>query len=101
MLPIERLQKSIGAGNLWVYLIFIAKNQEIAIEDAPRLIFEQFGFMPGAFLASRVLFSLKRNGFISSEKHLGRKAYRAAQKGIDQLELAKAVCEQLAEKLSK
>jgi DNA-binding PadR family transcriptional regulator len=101
MTPIERFKNSISEGNLWICVIYLAKNQEIINEDVPRLVFEKFGFMPNGFLVARVMFSLKRNGFISEERHAGKKAYRSTQKGIEQLTLAQDACGRLLEKLAK
>lgn len=99
MLPFERFQKSNREGNLWVYLLSLAKNGEIINEDARRLIFEKFGFLPGKFLVSRVLYRLKQQGFVSDERNKGKKAYKITPQGLEELEKMRAFCQVLIDKI--
>lgn len=98
MLPIERYKKTNTEGNLWIYILSIAKDQEIANEDVPKLVFEKFGFLPGGFLTMRVLMRLKQQGLASEEKLKGKKAYKITQKGRDQLESMREFCQMLLDK---
>ncbi len=99
MLPFERFKKTNTEGNLWVYLLTLAKGQEVPNEDAPRLVFERFGFLPGSFLTARVLMRLKQQGMASDERFKGKRAYKTTRTGLEQLESMRAFCQALLEKV--
>lgn len=85
MEPIQRLINANTHGNLWMYIISLGKDKEIQEEEVARLIFEKFGFLPNDLLVKSVLFRLKREGYISKEKFMGKKAYKATEKGLREL----------------
>jgi PadR family transcriptional regulator, regulatory protein PadR len=97
--PIERFKKTNTEGNLWVYIISLAKNREVVSESLPGLIFEKFGFLPGTFLTSMVLMRLKRQGMVSAERTGGKKSYKATQKGLDELQKMREFCQMLMDKI--
>lgn len=99
MEPIERFKKTNTEGNLWIYFLILAKDQEIIASDAPRLIFEKFGFLPGKILTATVLFRLQRQGFVLPERFQGKKAFRASKAGLAQLEAAKKFSRELLDKM--
>ena len=99
MEPFERFKNLITEGNLWIYILTSGKEEEICVEDVRRLIFEKFGFLPGNLLVKRVLFRLKRQGYIKSEKYKGKRAYITTEKGITELEKMKNFCQGLLEKI--
>jgi hypothetical protein len=99
MQPFERFKKTNEEGNLWVYLLTIAKGQEIQNEEAARLVFESFGFLPGGFMTSRVLIRLKQQGMISGERFQGKKAFKTTKKGIGELDQMKIFCRDLLDKI--
>lgn len=99
MSPIERYKKTNTEGNLWIYILSLGQTQEIANEEVPRLVFEKFAFLPSDFTTMRVLFRLRQQGYVSEEKNKGKKAYKATQKGKEQLELMRVFCQNLLQQI--
>jgi len=99
MKPFERFKKLNTEGNLWVYIMSTAKEKEICEDGIQRLIFEKFGFLPGSFLTRRVLYRLKREGYLSSERYKGKPAVLATEKGKEELEKMKNFSQKLIEEL--
>lgn len=98
MKPYERFKKSNTEGNLWIYILSLGK--EITCdEDIKRLVFEKFGFLPGSFLVKSVLFRLRRQGYIKTEKYKGKRAYRTTENGKKELEKMKRFCQELLQKI--
>jgi hypothetical protein len=59
MEPFERFKKLNTEGNLWIYILGLGK--EVTCEDdVGKLIFEKFGFLPGAILTKSVIYRLKK-----------------------------------------
>jgi DNA-binding transcriptional regulator PaaX len=85
MEPFERFKKLNTEGNLWIYILSLGKELTCE-EDVRKLIFERFGFLPGAILTKSVLFRLKRKGYIRSEKYKGKRAFVRTEKGEKELE---------------
>lgn len=98
MEPFERFKKLNTEGNLWIYILVLGKEKEVSNDEVRRLIFEKFGFLPGNFLIKSVLYRLKRQGHISSEKFKGKSAFKTTIKGIEELEKMKNFCKELLEK---
>lgn len=99
MEPFQRFKKLNTEGNLWVYLLHLGKEGEICDEDSCRLIFEKFGWLPGNLLAKRVLYLLRRNEYIKTEKYKGKKAYRTTAKGLAELGKMKEFYKELLQKI--
>jgi DNA-binding PadR family transcriptional regulator len=99
MEPNKRFINSVTEGNLWTYILSLAKEAEIKEEDVSRLIFEKFGFLPNEFMVKSVLFRLKNDGFASREKNAGKKAYKTTEKGLKELEAMKSYASSLIQKL--
>ncbi len=99
MLPFQRFKKLNTEGNLWIYVLSLGKEEEICDEDVKRLIFEKFGFLPGNLLVKRVLYRLRRQGYIKTERYKGKKAYSTTQEGIKELEKTKNFYQELLQKV--
>lgn len=99
MQPFERLKKSNTEGNLWIYILSLGKEEETQDEDVRRLVFEKFGFLPGNILVQTVLYRLRRQGYVETEKFKGKKAYRTTEKGMKELEKMKEFCQDLLQKV--
>jgi DNA-binding transcriptional regulator PaaX len=99
MLPIDRFKKTNTEGNLWVYILSLAKDEEVASDTLPELIFEKFGFLPSRMLCALVMLRLKRDGYITGERKAGKKAYKTSQKGINELGKMRIFCQNLLEKI--
>ncbi|MDD4662062.1 MAG: PadR family transcriptional regulator [Candidatus Pacebacteria bacterium] len=99
MEPIKRFSNSITDGNLWIYILSLAKEVEIKEEDISMLIFEKFGFLPNKLIAKTVLFRLKKEGYASKEKLAGKPSYKTTEKGLKELESMKGFSSDLIQKL--
>jgi DNA-binding PadR family transcriptional regulator len=99
MEPIKRFNNSITEGNLWIYVLALAKEVEIKEEDVNRLIFEKFGFLPNTLMIKTVLFRLRKDDYITKEKLAGKKAYKTSEKGIDELGKMREKCQDLLQKI--
>ncbi len=99
MEPSKRFANSISEGNLWIYVLALAKDQEIQEKEITALIFEKFGFLPNGFIVKTVLFRLKNEGYVSREKLKSEKAYKTTEKGLKELENMKNLCQNLLIKI--
>jgi DNA-binding PadR family transcriptional regulator len=99
MEPIQRFNSSIQEGNLWIYVLSLAKEQEVQKKNIAGLIFEKFGFLPSNLMVRTVLFRLENDDYASREKLKGEKAYKITEKGLKELEKAKLACQDLMQKL--
>mgnify|MGYP001059977810 CR=1 FL=1 len=99
MKPIERAKKFITEENLWIYLLTLAKDQEVPEEKAREMIFEKFGFLPSLFLTKRVIFLLKKDGYLKKEKYLGKNAFSTTEKGKKEIEEFKKFLKEISEKI--
>jgi len=99
MTPFERFKKLNTEGNLWIYILLLAREEEVTLRDVSRLIFERFGFLPGELFLRGVLFRLRNRGYISSERFKGKNAYKTTKKGLEELEKVKSFSKDLTEKI--
>jgi len=99
MLPFERFKKLNTEGNLWVYILVLGKGKEICDDEVRRLIFEKFGFLPGNILLKTVLYRLRRQGYIKTERYKGKKAYSTTEQGKAELEKIRNFCQELLQKI--
>jgi len=99
MLPFERFQKLNTEGNLWIYVLALSKDEEIPDDEVGRLIFEKFGFLPGNILLKSVLYRLRRQGYIKTERYKGKRAYSSTEEGRKELEKMRNFCQELLQKI--
>jgi len=99
MRPFERFKKLNTEGNLWIYVLSLGKENLVCDEDVRRLIFEKFGFLPGNLLLKSVLYRLRRQGYIKTERFKGKKAYSITEEGKKELEKMKNFCQELLQKI--
>lgn len=99
MTPFERFKKLTTEGNLWIYLLVLAKEEPVCEDEVRKLIFEKFGFLPANLLIKRVLFRLKRQGYAISQKYKGKKAFLTTEEGERELEKMKSFCQELLQKI--
>jgi len=99
MLPFERFKKLNTEGNLWIYVLSLGKEEEICDENVRRLIFEKFGFLSGNLLVKRVLYRLRKQGYIKTEKYKGKKAYSTTEEGKKELEKMREFSQTLLQKI--
>jgi DNA-binding PadR family transcriptional regulator len=99
MEPFGRFKNLNTEGNLWIYILSLGKEEEICDEDVRRLIFEKFEFLPGNLLLKSVLYRLRRQGYIKTEKYKGKRAYSTTDQGKTELEKMKNFCQELLQKI--
>jgi len=98
MTPFERFKKLNTEGNLWIYVLSLGK-EVVCDEDTGKLIFERFGFLPGNILLKSVLYRLRRQGYIQTEKYKGKRAFKTTEKGKEELEKMRNFCQELLQKM--
>lgn len=98
MLPFQRFKKLNTEGNLWVYVLSLGK-EVVCDEDLRRLIFEKFGFLPENLLLKSILYRLKRQGYIKTERYKGKRAYKTTEEGLRELEKMRSFCQELLQKI--
>jgi len=84
---------------LWIYVLALSKDEEIPDDEVGRLIFEKFGFLPGNILLKSVLYRLRRQGYIKTERYKGKRAYSATEEGRKELEKMRNFCQELLQKI--
>lgn len=84
---------------MWIYVLALGKEEEICDEEVRKLIFEKFGFLPGNLLIKTVLYRLRRQEYIKTEKFKGKKAYKTTEKGIGELGKMKIFSQELLKKV--
>jgi DNA-binding PadR family transcriptional regulator len=99
MEPIKRFNSSVTESNLWIYVLSLAKEEEIQEKEVTRLIFEKFGFLPSSLMIQTVIFRLKKDGYASKEKFKSEKAYKTTEKGLKELDKVKDICQALLQKI--
>jgi len=99
MTPFQRFKKSNTENNLWIYVLSLGREKEVANDEVRKLIFEKFGFLPGQLLVARVLYRLKRQNYIQKEKYRGKPAFLTTKRGVTELEKMKKFCQDLLEKI--
>ena len=99
--PFKRFKDSTKEKNLWVYILFLGKDQEFIKDKVRVTILEKFDFLPNFFTVEKVFYRLEQDGFIQKEKLKGKKAYRTTEKGKEELEKLLSYTIELIEKLSK
>ncbi|MGB9598667.1 MAG: hypothetical protein ACPLZH_02380 [Minisyncoccales bacterium] len=97
----ERAKKFITQENLWIYLLTLGKEREIQEEKVREMIFERFGFLPPLLLTKRVIFFLKKDGYLKKEKYLGKNAFLTTEKGKKELEKLNKFLREILEKMLK
>lgn len=98
MLPFQRFKKLNTEGNLWVYVLSLGK-EVVCDEDLRRLIFEKFGFLPENLLLKSILYRLRRQGYIKTERYKGKRAYKTTEEGLRELEKMRSFCQELLQKI--
>ena len=98
MQPYERFKKLNTEGNLWIYVLSLGK-EVVCDEDVRKLIFEKFGFLAGNLLLKSVLYRLRRQGYIKTERYKGKRAYKTTEEGLKELEKMRNFCQELLQKI--
>ncbi|MBU0532511.1 PadR family transcriptional regulator [Candidatus Micrarchaeota archaeon] len=97
--PIKRLKKLLTSGNLWLYILSLARQKEIYAYELDKEIEKEFFFKPNKIMVYVVLYKIEKEGLITSEYHERRKYYKITQKGLETLDLAREYFTILSNKL--
>ncbi len=76
MRPLERLEKSVHTGNLWLYILRLLNKKSYYGFEIRSEINNKFGFWVGNVTSYKVLYLLEKGGYVKSEKK-GREIYYA------------------------
>jgi DNA-binding PadR family transcriptional regulator len=99
MLPFQRFKNTITNGNIWIYVLALAKENPLPKRKTESLIFEKFGFLPGKIITQVVLRKLENGGYLKSKKFHGEKSYVITNKGIKELGEMKEFSQSLIRKI--
>ena len=99
--PIQRFKDFTKERNLWVYILFLGKDQEVIKDSLNAKILEKFNFLPNFFKKKKVLYTLEQEGYIKKERFQSKKAYSTTEKGKEELQKMISYTEDLLEKLKK
>lgn len=102
-MPSRRLREKLTKENLWLYILSLLKERDMYGYELRAAIQEKFGFKPGNVTAYRVLYALKRAGFVEIvEKETGgreRKYYKITASGREEFKKGITVLRELLGKL--
>lgn len=99
--PLKRFKDSTKEKNLWVYILFLGKDQEFIKDHLRAKILEKFDFLPSYLRMQKVYYTLEQEGYIQKERLQSKKAYRTTKKGKEELQKMISYSEELVEKLKK
>jgi hypothetical protein len=99
--PFQRFKDTTKKKNLWIYVLFLGKDQEVVKDKLKALVLEKFDFLPSFFRTQKVLYRLEQEGYIEKKKFKGQKAYITTEKGKEELQKMISYTEELSEKLKK
>ncbi|MCD6229614.1 MAG: PadR family transcriptional regulator [Candidatus Diapherotrites archaeon] len=92
--PSERLKKKIEKENLWLFILSLLQHKgKKSGSELRSLITERFGFVYGNVTAYKVLYLLKRSGYVKPQKKGKFVYYTITAQGKEELEAAKKVLE--------
>lgn len=87
--PIKRLKRLLTSGNLWLYILSLAKQREIYAYELDKEIEKEFFFKPNKIMVYVVLYKIENEGLIESTYKERRKYYKITKKGRETLDLAR------------
>jgi len=99
MLPFQRFKNTITNGNLWIYILALAKENHLQKSKVESLIFEKFGFLPNKITVQIVLKKLENQEYLKKEKYHGEKSFRITKKGEEELKKMKDFSQDLLKKI--
>jgi len=88
--PLNRLKELNTRDCLWIYVLKILADDKAHAYRLRKDIQEQFGFLPGIMTAYKVLYLLKKEGYVRTTREGRKKIYAISPKG--RAELKKAAC---------
>ena len=73
--PLRRLEKTLSVGNMWIYILSLAKKNGVYAYSLSEGIEKKFGFSPSRLMCYLVLYRLEAEGLIRSKFVQRRKYY--------------------------
>ena len=84
-MPMKRITKSNTTDCLWPYILRILKDRPSHGYVLRKEIEKRFGFTVGRITAYKVLYSLKRKGYVRKKQEGRKQVYTITKKGEDLL----------------
>ncbi|MCS7120887.1 MAG: PadR family transcriptional regulator [Nitrososphaerota archaeon] len=97
--PVKRLEEKILKENLWIFLFSLLKHKDLYAYELRKIVNEEFGFWAGKVTGYKVLYLLEKDGYVKSYTEGRKKYYTLTDKGLEQLEKAKAFLRKVSESL--
>jgi DNA-binding PadR family transcriptional regulator len=82
--PSERLKRKVMIENLWIFVLKLLRKEHYGFEIRD-MIKQNFGFWTGNVTAYKVLYALKRDGYVTSFTRSNKKYYSITEKGKKEL----------------
>ena len=98
--PVERLKKKVQKENLWFFILSLLEKKKLYGREIRELIKKEFGFFSGNVTAYKVLYIMKRGGYVTRFIKDGRKYYKITPKGKKQLKDARKFLKEIYKKRS-
>jgi len=99
--PFQRLKDTTKDKNLWIYILFLGKDQEVIRDDIKKSVLEKFDFLPSFLRIQKVFYRLESEGYVSKERFKSKKAYKTTEKGREELQKMISYTKELLERLNK
>ena len=87
-MPFERLKQLNTKECLWIYILRILSDEPAHAYVIRKKIQKKFGFTPGTMTAYKVLYLLKRKGYVKKTISGRKKIYTLTEKGRTELKKA-------------
>ena len=87
--PLIRLKDKIEKENLWLFVLSILYKKKRYGNELRAIIKDKYGFLTGTMTAYKVLYLLKTDGYVKSEKNGKFVYYQITKKGRKELSEAK------------
>jgi len=80
-MPFDKLERNNTYDCLWPYILRILREKPMHAYILRNEIEQRFGFRPGNVTAYRVLYSLKKRGYVEKRKEGMKQVYNITKKG--------------------
>lgn len=81
MKPLKRLAKLNTKECLWIYILKILSEKPMHAYVIRNEVYKNFGFKPGKVTAYKVLYLLKKSGYVKKEIKGRKRVYYVTEKG--------------------
>lgn len=81
MHPLKRLEHLNTKENLWIYILKILEKSPTHAYTIRKEIHGRYGFRPGTMTAYKVLYLLRKEGFVTKARDGRKRVYTITEKG--------------------